>query len=720
MIRTCWRQRLLKLAITVAGTSLMQLAANARAACPDDPDLFGGGRMRVEVLGHYENAIDPFDRHTEWTRLVERRRVAGATMAVLHREVRQHFGPYYGEGLDIETSAQQACPEALVLATVANLPHGAARELTGRMKLTELGPESAAIFTYGRSLYITSETEAGVLRGFYGLLDALGFRFYAPDAAWDVKPSRLAYTKPAEPVVLSPRIERRGFWWSDSHIDDAFLLWVARNRFNLIGSGDYNVDLAKSLGIRLWGGGHHVIGTILNPDNEAGGGTLRDRHPSWYASRVQQGGKPRRWAELQYPNPCLLDTELIAYFSDVLRHELVSGDYASVDILNIWPSDEPQMYVDTTCSNPERYQNPSSVLMGFLKKVAERVGADLPSLDEPIVLAGISYYDTWQIPDADALKVLEASPSRLRLEHYFYLNERSFSTPLMSEHAGTWNTRIRHRLGEWTRDLAKLKMRWGIVEYYNYSVHASLPGIHSFLVDDAEAYAGIGASLLSYMHVVRGEMGPWRLTNRLLARSGWGATSTSEVRDDYFRGLYGPAAARVGRAYARLERALSGIKEMLSGQSTLTLQTLRLRSAKGTSRQEKSSAIARFLAGGPGPMPALGRGWMVTPPVEADFIGLDEALAEISGAIRDLEASRDTTDRVVSARIGDDLVWFRYARDFYLMLRFAAQNAAGEHVSRWEWTRLQMRLSQFPHRKATVAPIDTWAQVQKHSLRMKF
>jgi len=139
-------------------------------------------------------------------------------------------------------------------------------------------------------------------------------------------------------VVPGAAYAKRGFWTSNASIDHDELLWMARNRFNLIGVDGVNVSLARKLGFSLWGGGHRVLSSIVYAEREVEGRTLFEVHPEWFG-RVRGQPQPISKGAASYTNPCFTDDGLIAFFSDYLIESLREGDLQEVDVLNLWPSD---------------------------------------------------------------------------------------------------------------------------------------------------------------------------------------------------------------------------------------------------------------------------------------------------------------------------------------------------------------------------------------------
>jgi hypothetical protein len=542
---------------------------------------------------------------------------------------------------------------------------------------------------------ITANNEIGLLYGTYDVLDQIGFRWFTPDQLWEVTPDSIDFSRVPTDQLNSPSIAIRGVRTDDgATIPDEYLLWMARNRFNLIGVDGANIALGRALGIRFEGGGHNIISKVLYSNRLVDGKRLIELHPEWYGMASDDCKKdPIPFGSDIYVNPCLGNRELTEFFVDDLCSRLVKGDLREIDILNVWPSDQLKFGLPATCIQSEPGITETDQLFLFYSAIMGGLQACLTknAPSKKITLAGISYYDTWNKPSAKNFQKLLPFPN-VKYIHVLYLNERSYAESLHTSKKTT-NGRIAEAINEWATLVKAQGIGLGVCDYYNYSVYNSLPAtFQNVLGDDFVAYRKWGLQLVSYMHPIGGDPGPRRLSESLRAKLAWSAIAVDSIARDYFDLVYSNSASEVSDLYKSINIATSNIAEMwgaVAGLSQLLGQSHYWAVPPLTSEQVRA-ALQDYLQGGLRTLPNVRQTYFA--PLTSDFIGLARSIQELEKAAILVDSLQRKSAGINASRLRSDEKWIKFARGQYRALEAA--------------TRGQMPLSQ-----GGIDPKDAVAQI---------
>lgn len=549
-------------------------------------------------------------------------------------------------------------------------------DLTQRNKLNSAlinqTKEALAILPSNGNVVLFGTNRVNLLYASYRLLENLGFAWYDPYEVQLPDHPEKVHNLNLQPIMESPKVRLRGYWmWAvDGFIPDEFAIWLARNRLNL--AAGIRPALRHKLGIKEWGGGHDLITQAFA--NES----LYKAHPDWYA--LIQGPhwysflkRSRRIADSMI-NPSFASKEAAEYFADKLIPRLAAGDLGEIDILNLWPTDSRSKDVWDQNAKATSLGNQTDNLLFFYLVIAEKIDEAYRNgiLHRPVMIAGISYYVTWEPPtNLEIIRRLK----NLNYVHLFYTNQRSWSGRI-SQNLETQeaNNRIIDSLTKWKVVFDNT----GIVEYHNYSVFSAV-GVDDFefAADNYEYLTENNTQLFAYMHPLLKNPGPRRLTNILFAQLGWEALSpksnanskAKNTRIRYFVDRYGKYASEWCKIYALMSRSTQNVKEMFAENSLdwLLLQKIYWDSPRYT-QKEVVALIPRYIVGGVQSLPTFGDEDKGNE--RANFAGLRVSLLLQSFAKQKYhQLFEQATEEKIKHRMQDDIAWFDSTMSRYSLLK---------------------------------------------------
>ncbi len=493
---------------------------------------------------------------------------------------------------------------------------------------------------------------AALLHAESDFLHRVGFRWYSDDSRFEVIPRKLDWdTLVGRTIRSHPAFSYRGFSTYERAPDDSFLLWMARNRLNLIGAVDSKK--AHSYGVVNWDGGHEQIGAALSSPE------LFKKHPDWYGL-IHGVRRPITFGD-EYFNPSFGTEAMARHVAEYMERE---PRYRDTDILNLWPTDSRSGADGAFCGCPACRAKGNHVdALLFTNKVVQshlqsNLGQRAPRL------AGISYYATWTPPTSSILKELGK-----RYLHVFYTNQRSYSQSIAQTSPEIEsNAQICRLMSEWTKDHANT---FGVCEYFDYSFYGGIASpMLSTLQDDIRYYRSQGLSLYSYMHPQRGDNGPRRLMNFLIARLTWDPDeNVSGLVRGYFSDLFPDHAVPMEGIYREMEKAYSNEKEMF-GENGLDHNLFQYVNwtERFYSPAERYQNTQKFLRGGCHDLPAKYSGRVSE---RSCFVGLDESLKIQEKALVELKAilASFSSPSLEKKRIQVDYEWFDLAHERYSLTK---------------------------------------------------
>ncbi|OEG74536.1 hypothetical protein BEL05_19060 [Shewanella colwelliana] len=522
--------------------------------------------------------------------------------------------------------------------------------------INEADRQSYSIISDDVSLNISAKSSIGLLYGTFRYLEHLGVSWYDPEVI--TFPEHLELRKVWETTEY-PKSLSRGFWlYNQTPLSDEYLLWMARNRLNLAGHSEGNY--AKMLGFKRWGGGHHIIQEVFSEDG------LFEKHPDWFA---YNGGVYRQIPKSgTYFNPAFGKQEVADFFAESMLKRLTLGDLADHDIVNVWPADSRQDLFDQS-ELALSIGNESDNLMLFYQRVAEKFQRAYESgeLNRQVTLAGISYFNTWKAP----INGFSYSFAKNSYIHLFYLNERTWSSPLYEDlEVHESNRRITENLSSWS---AIQGVEFGTVDYYNYSSFSAV-GLSDHL-NFQETYDSLGSindGLVAYMHPLKTNPGPRRLTNQLISKLTWqdtGEVNSLTISERYFNDRYGSYSDEWQAFYKTYSDAIDNAKEMFA-EDSLTYHLFKGIFWGEPWTDNDINIIHQFRTGGLQSIPVLFQNRNLL----ERFRGLDESVDMLNDIVfRSERLISQVDDLNIKNNMSHDLIWFKATYARYLLIYYISQ-----------------------------------------------
>jgi hypothetical protein len=606
---------------------------------------------------------------------------SSATIAIAASELRAHIGKLSTVPIVVKAGTPTRCEQAVLLSLTPSAPPGA---------------QSFQLQTFEGNLIVTAGSPIGLLYGAYEALYIMGFRWYGQSDLWASAPTGpVRVPELTAALTYEPRFLLRGAVTFDATVPDNHLLWMARNRQNLIGSSGVDATVARALGIHLDDGGHHVISTIIHSSRVVEGKTLIDAHPDWYGLQGPSAGTRTDsipYKSETYENPCFANQGLIAFFGIELASRLIDGDLKDVSFLHLWPSDRTALNLPASCLAQLRDAKPIEHLIRFYSGVMDILQSEIARRkpDRKVTIAGISYYDTWKLAPAASLAQLVPRPN-VGFMQVLYVNERSYAEPIAAAQVGT-NARIEKAIAAWSRALVPLGIGIGICEYYGYSAYYSMPAVFQHVIEpDFETYDRRSVSFMNYMHPLQPDASPQRLLEALRSRLFWrGAEPARAVVEDYFQRMFG--STEIMAAFHDVDEALSNIAEILGGTSSLLnmLGQHKMWAKPAFPEAEVPQAVGIYRRGGQHRLPLVRDTYFS--PLESEFRGLTASLDLLRSAERHLNTilADATGDR--KARLERDLLWVSHARAIYEAIATIADAVAAPDRNRVTRADAEQRL----------------------------
>jgi len=460
--------------------------------------------------------------------------------------------------------------------------------------LAKLGPEGYRIKTGTsegrRVVLIAGGGRVGTLYGAYDLLYRLGARWFAPSHPAHDRPLP-THAIPDLDVTERPDFQTRGFHaWQDRG-DEAFLLWMARNRMNYWCVEQSNHPLLRKLGIQMSCGGHTAQGKFLNPHhaypydhptfkgdekrpkdpyplsdqyqgdaNKDGKLSYFEAHPEWYA--LVKGKRIPGFTSEFGTNYCTSNPHATAEFMKNYIQALVDGPYKDADVVRFWTLDGGKWCQCEACKALGIPTDRNLLLVHRLDQEIKKARA-AGRIHRPIIIRFLAYHDVL------------APPTRPLPEGFDYQTCSATFFPIVRCYVHNFddprcprNARYRTQLHGWA--LAPDRHYRGqlcIGEYYNVSGYKCLPIVFMHtMANDIPYYHRVGARHFHYMHVTTKNWEFKALTNYQMARQLWDVETDCEALwDDYFARRFGKDADTMRKLYACMERMLCNVSELKYG-----------------------------------------------------------------------------------------------------------------------------------------------------------
>ncbi len=580
-----------------------------------------------------------------------------------------------------------------------------------RFATVSFGSQAYRLTNSNGQIRITAKTGVGALYGVYGLLEQLGFDWPYPDAIIvpTASDARSAMAKLGD-QKWDPAQEYRGFWViSPSHDDEKVLIWMARKRFNV---GPPNLPaLRKMLGIRGWGGGHHLIEEVFSKKG------LFERRPEFF-SRIRFFKRPVASTNSQF-NPAFSSKAAAVYFADMIVDRLESGDLKHFDILNVWQVDAKGRSFDESWSAWWQGNESDNILI-FYSNVVDRLSEHRASgrLSRKVIIAGASYQQTMVAPDfAENARRLVGKPYL----HLFYPIERDWSPLAGGRDATAINRRLMKQVDAWK---SSAKLAFGLIDYHNMTRYCglALTDYQNFSGNLAAVGNG-GLAMLGFMHVARGDPGPLRLTYALSSRLGWKIAPAPQgvapspvvnraVIDNYFNQRFKGHSAAWRQVYAMTASATTNASAVFGMDSSLHM--LLAQRLTWEDPVYSPADVARFFTG-------FQKGGRQLRPGQfyggedysANFVGISTSIERIGQAILIGQAElAKAEDQQVRRNMQADLLWLESALRRYRTIQLLGQYMMPrQDRQQREATRLKLlaaldELETSPQSDCTLSTVD--------------
>jgi len=470
-----------------------------------------------------------------------------------------------------------------------------------RAALGKLGPQGYRIRRYrteGRQIVILAGgSRVATLYAVYDLLGRLGVRWFAPEPIHQEIP-KLACPGGRLPIgdidlAERPAFLTRGFHAWENRGDEAFLLWMARNRLNYWCVQQSNHPLIRKLGIRMSCGAHTAQKMFLDPyrrwpydhprfagddgksrppdpykvakgyrgdANNDGKLSYFEAHPEWYA---MVGGKRVPGIRGEFgTNFCTSNADACREFFTNYVRALIDGPWRGADVVRFWTLDGGKWCRCAACRALGSPTDRNLRLVYQLDK-AIKAARKAGKIHRPLIVRFLAYHDVLAPPT----RALPANFDYETCSATYFPIIRSYVYDFLDKRSGR-NRRYHERLVGWTTDPKRhYRGKLCIGEYYNVSGYKCLPiSFMHTMARDIPTYHRFGARHFHYMHVVTRNMGSRSLTNYQMARQLWDVTTDCEALwRDYFARRYGPAATTMRGFYESLERMLCNVTELKYG-----------------------------------------------------------------------------------------------------------------------------------------------------------
>lgn len=686
-----------------------------------DPNTFVLPRQIVVPVAPYSSVEQALQDEQEVDWLHDTKAARAITLAYAAKELHDHLAL---AGVQTSLTVSETVPAESAIVLRVRDP-GATVTPTDPFEVPvaydALGEQGYAITPWRGQIYITANDRIGLLNGVYGFLDQLGFAWYDPYESHT--PSQASLTSPISwrAVQEVPRINLRGFWiFGDARIPDEFAVWLARNRLNL--GGRAKSPLQHKLGLKGWGGGHDLL------QQEFSRPGLFAEHPDWFAlvDGVRQPIAPTG----TYFNPAFSNAAVADYFADRMIERLQVGDLQDIDVLNVWPAD---YRVSTFDQSPAALAlgNETDNLLNFYANVGARFREAFADgrLARPVTLAGISYFQTMQPPsNQSVISALEGT----EYLHLFYPIERDWSGQLDTSLVDrSTNRRLVENLAAWQ---SAADLNYGVVEYHNLSTYTGV-GLSDFahFAANFDFFTRNMTALYAYMHPLRQNPGPRRLTNRLLAKLAWteaGAVSTDgmlqdsaeKITQEFFDRRYGADAAEWRAIHELMSQSVENAQQLFGINSFdwILLQEVIWITPPFTPAQVMEF-IPMFRAGGVQEWPTVDS---PTEFIRATFRGLDESLRlQEQAAQRWSKLLEGPVPADVRRRMDTDIAWFMATASRYRLIAAMSDYVwAGHHglelaEPRGRIARELAFLRESPVTDDTISPVEQRYVLEQYAAR---
>lgn len=543
------------------------------------------------------------------------------------------------------------------------------------INFNKLGNQGFAIIVEKKALFIVANTRIGRLYGAYEFLKEMGFSWYNPQEI--ITPKKINPLLKSYEIIKTPKVALRGFWTvTEENLSEEYALWLARNKFNLTGKIENN--LAKKLGLKIWGGGHEII------QEEFSKKELFEKHPDWYI--LNKNKRHPVSMKVNYINPSFANKEGADYFSKQLIKRLNEGDLKNIDVLNIWPADKKRFLKDES-DVAAALGNFSDTLLHFYLTIANNLqqAYEDKNLSRRVTLAGISYHQTLMPPtNKQIIKELEAK----NYLHLFYPSTRDWTYALnRNTDLSPTNFNLSKAIDSW-KEVSDFT--FGFVDYNHKSNYYGIAITnHTNIAADFDYYFQEKDGLYAYMHPIKNNPGPFELTNALISEMLWQKPADqnehlqTKTTARYFNSKYGKWSSEWNDIYNKMMIAVSNSKHIFERGSLSSVLFQKVYWAKPPFSDEQAIALIKsFKEGGLQHLPD-GYTNKMDELGSSKFIGLNESLdIQKSQKKRWNSIVKDVKNSAIQKRMINDVEWFETSFKRYELMSLCIDFSMAEYQNR--------------------------------------
>ncbi len=435
---------------------------------------------------------------------------------------------------------------------------------------------------------IQGSDRIGTLYGVYRYLHELGIRFYGLGETGTVYPAETVFFVDSLDLVENPSYVTRGFnVWGDRKCDEAFFMWMARNRMNLWTSQNQPVAFLRKLGMKFSDGSHDMHRLYLNPEQEYpydhpkfkgdedkpedsyqssgqykgdtdGNGKLTyfEAHPEWYG--LHDGKRSNNIVEWKGDNFCTSNADARKELVKNFVRDLIDGKKSNTDIVRMGMLDNGRWCECESCKKSGNYTFRSFIILNdLLEGIALARSRGMLSRSLQVQIS--AYGETLPPSDRPLPEGFDYDNSSVSFAPIERCYCHSFADPACSE----INARPLKDYQDWvTGEDRNYKGAMMITEYYNISSLKSLPVLYTKAISsDIPWYFNNGARHFRWMHTPAKRWGTWTLTQNLLSELLWNVhTDVNTFLDEYYRLYYPTTAGHTRKFYEHLEIAMMQTK----------------------------------------------------------------------------------------------------------------------------------------------------------------
>jgi len=411
-----------------------------------------------------------------------------------------------------------------------------------RPELKSLPVDSFIVGTIKKSFFLGG-THRGTLYAAYAFLENLGCRWFVPGPDGEIVPKSKTIRIGRLSMREAPSFRRRGFGEDASHVfgqpywervqiedDKLFLDWLAKNRLNHCHhfAEELMPEVMKRGFLISTAYGETLITRLLPRE-------LFNEHPEYF--REDASGKRVRSGNMCVSNEEAMQIVVKNAVAYANRHPEVYS--ARVSTQDIWGGGWCHCEKCQNLTPQDQYV----MVTNAIAKAWDEAGVNTKSLNVP-------YRDTLEAN-------LSIKPDERTLFE-FHPRERCYAHSLADERCER-NWWYRYNFERWTKAIGKAEM--DILGYYGDCIlFNSFPvPLTRVIAEDMAYYRKVtGGAGVSYLLMGKFCWWAYPLNMYLFAKLAWNTDlDPSALLDDYFKKMYGNAAASMKDYFSKMEEAIS-------------------------------------------------------------------------------------------------------------------------------------------------------------------